>query len=330
LSLKVLLKPEGGQVFEGVCGFGQSGTYEIVFNTSMSGTTEVITDPASAGQALLLSYPLIGSSGVCYEDYQSAKPQVAALIVSQLSEMESNFRSETSLKAVLEREGIPLIAGVDTRSMVRLLRGKGPQTISITIGGKEPGPIDSSPIRYQGERRSVKADTPVATVAVPDTGLRRDLERALVSLGVSLEIFPQGDALSGEYDGYLIPGGPGDPAGYDLTGVKDILKTGKPIFAVGLGHQLLALAQGAKTRRLSPGHRGQNVPVRDEKTGKAFITTQNHGYAVDSIPNGVPASHVNVNDGTVEGIRWSENIISVQFSPDLELVCEFVNMLKKR
>jgi len=120
--LKALLELEGGKVFEGVCDFGGSGTYEVVFNTSMTGTTEVITDPASAGQALLFTYPLIGNSGVCFEDFQSAKPQIAALIVSRLSEMESNFRSEESLKAVLERNGIPIITGVDTRSMVRLLR----------------------------------------------------------------------------------------------------------------------------------------------------------------------------------------------------------------
>jgi carbamoyl-phosphate synthase small subunit len=271
---------------------------------------------------------LIGNSGVCFGDFQSAKPQIAALIVSQLSEMESNFRSEASLKAVLERERIPLITGVDTRSMVRLLRGKGPQAVTITVNGEQITDNNEAPPRYLGERRSVKADNQIATLAVPDTGLRRDLERTLVSLGVSMEIFPHGEAIAGNFDGYLLPGGPGNPAEYDLAIVKEIIKTGKPVFAVGLGHQLLALAQGAKTCCLSPGHRGQNIPVRDLKTGKAFITTQNHGYAVDAASKDLPVSYVNVNDGTVEGVRWRDNIISVQFKPELEIITEFVGMVR--
>lgn len=325
--MKAILELESSR-FEGVCDYGHSGTFEIVFNTSMSGTTEIITDPVNAGQVLLLTYPLIGNSGVCAEDFQSDKPQIAALIISHLSEIESNFRSEGSLKDLLQRHNIPIITGIDTRSIARILSGRGAQTVSVTIDGKEPPRPSEAPLRYKGERRTVKADKPIATVAVPDTGLRRDLQREFISLGISLEIFPQGEVIPGKYDGYLLPSGPGDPAGYDLSAVKSVLETGKPVFAVGLGHQLLALAHGAKTERLSHSHRGQNIPVRNLKTGAAVITTQNHGYAVDKIIGDPPVSHVNVNDGTVEGIRWRENIISVQFKPEPEIISEFVNLLK--
>jgi carbamoyl-phosphate synthase small subunit len=330
--LKATFAPGGGHTFQGVCDVGQSGTYEIVFNTSMTGSTELITDPACLGQAVLLTYPLIGNSGVCFEDFQSEKPQVAALIVSHLSEIQSNFRSEYSLKAVLERHNIPLISGVDTRSLVRLFRHLSVDSGRLTVdSGRwtiDSGPLSAPPPRYQGGRRSVKAEGAFASLAVPDTGLRRDLERAFVSQGISLEIFPQGEAVTGDFDGYLLPGGPGDPSGYDLSVVKDILAAGKPIFAAGLGHQLLALAQGAKTSRLFPGHRGQNIPVRNLKTGAAVITTQNHGYAVDASAKDLPVSHVNVNDGTVEGIRWREDIISVQFKPETELISEFIEILR--
>jgi carbamoyl-phosphate synthase small subunit len=328
--LKSRIELDSGQVFEGlaVCGTDGGIAGSIVFNTSMTGITEIITDPASSGQILTLTYPMIGNTGVSYDDYQSDDPKIAALIVSELSEIESNFRSDDSLRAVLERSEIPIITGVDTRSIVRLLRSGEAPRARITFDGGDTC-REAQPL-YTGFRRSISADRPIASLAVPDTGLRRDLERLLVSLGVSLEIFPPSAELKGEFDGYLLPGGPGDPAGYDLTFIKDILKTGKPIFAVGLGHQLLALARGGKTVPLSPGHRGANIPVYGKKTDKSVITIQNHGFAVD--PESVDKdliSHVNVNDGSVEGIRWSENIIAVQFQPDEDIVGEFAGMLKR-
>ena len=332
--MKATLELESGQVFEGACAGGKAGDFTIVFNTSMTGVTELLTDPSSMGQALVLTYPMIGNCGVSLEDFQSDKPQIAALIVSEISEIESNFRSEDSLKAVLERYDIPIIAGIDTRSLVRLLRsngggGQGPQQVSMLIGDKEQVSRPLSFPRYQGARKTYTAENAVATVAVPDTGLRRDLARALVSLGVSLEVFSYGETIEGPYDGYLLPGGPGDPAGYDLTVIKQILQTGKPILAAGLGHQLLALANGYKTIPLSPGHRGANIPVRDTATGQVLITTQNHGYTVDVASGSPPVRYVNVNDGTVEGVRWRENILSIQFLPDTDIFSEYIKLLKR-
>jgi carbamoyl-phosphate synthase small subunit len=300
----------------------------IVFNTSMTGTTEIITDPASMGQILVLTYPMIGNSGVSFDDFQSDKPQIAALVVSQLSEIESNFRSEDSLKAVLERFGIPVIEGVDTRSIVRFLRSGDAEKAFETFGGNDGNlPPANAQSRYTATRRSVKADNPIAMLAVLDTGMRRDLSSAFVSSGISLEVFPYGSFPDGEFDGYLLPGGPGDPGEYDLTPVKNALQSGKPIFAAGLGHQLLALANGAKAVSLSPGHRGANIPVYGKKTNKSVITLQNHGYTVEGIDEEL-ISHVNVNDGTVEGICWRDNIISVQFQPDLEIIEEFREILR--
>ncbi|MDR0325502.1 MAG: carbamoyl phosphate synthase small subunit [Oscillospiraceae bacterium] len=325
--MRATLELESGHVFEGFCGKAGGFIRDIVFNTSMNGVTELLTDPSSLGQALVLTYPMIGNCGVSFEDFQSEKPQIAALIVSEMSEIASNFRSEESLKAVLERFEIPVIAGVDTRSLVRLLRSGKAQRARISLGGAEA--LEAPKAMYPGERRSIRAEG-AAVIAVPDTGLRKDLAQALASLGVSLEIFPYGSAMDGQFDGYLLPGGPGNPAEYDLSVVKHILQTQKPVLAAGLGHQLLALANGGKAVPLSPGHRGANIPVRDTATGKAFITGQNHGYAVDT--NSVDKakiSHVNVNDGTVEGLRWREDILSVQFQPEMEMLSEFVEMLKR-
>ncbi|MCL2004198.1 MAG: carbamoyl phosphate synthase small subunit [Oscillospiraceae bacterium] len=332
--MKARIELTGGQVFEGAALCGRPGgfTADIVFNTSMTGITEILTDPASLGQALVLTYPMIGNSGVSFEDFQSDAPQVAALIVSELSELESNFRSDDSLKAVLERSGIPIIAGVDTRSVVRLLRGSGghgPARAAVTVGdgGLTAQAVPVQP-RYQGKRRSVTADKPVATLAVLDTGLRSGLAAAFAARGVSLEVFPYGSAPEGAFDGYLLPSGPGDPAGYDLAPVRDVLQTGKPVFAEGLGHQLLALAHGAKTYPLSPGHRGANIPVYSHKTNLSVITLQNHGYAVDADSVAKDKiSHVNVNDGSVEGLCWREDILSVQFQPDAEVIAEFISYL---
>jgi carbamoyl-phosphate synthase small subunit len=296
----------------------------IVFNTSMTGVTELITDPASAGQIVVLTYPMIGNPGVCYEDFQSERPQIAALVVSELSEIPSNFRSEESLKAVLERFGIPVFTGVDTRSLVRLLR----DGLDVTDRLCLPEPPKQP--RYQSKRRTVSADKPIATAAVPDTGMRRDLERALLNLGVSLEVFPYGEIPDGDFDGFLLPDGPGDPSEYDIEPIRRIIRQGKPVFAVGLGHQLLALANGCKTVPLSPGHRGMNIPVRDCKTGNVLITTQNHGYCVsDTSADPSLVSHISVNDGTVEGLRWREDVFSVQFKPEPEHIRAFVNLLKR-
>jgi carbamoyl-phosphate synthase small subunit len=332
--LKAVLQLDGGQVFEGVAVCGPAGRYTggIVFNTSMTGFTEIITDPTSMGQILVLTYPMVGNSGVSFDDFQSGRPQIAALIVSELSEIESNFRSEDSLKAVLERFDIPIIAGVDTRSLVRLLRRGEAQTASVAIGGSAPAGDQWPPlqIRYNAARRSIKADKSIATVAVQDTGLRSDLAKAFTALGVSLEIFPYGSVPEGVFDGYILPGGPGDPADYDLAPVKAILQTNKPIFAAELGHHLLALANGARIVPLSPGHRGANIPVYVKKSNLSVITHQNHGYVVDtdSVDKAF-ISHTNVNDGSVEGLSWRENIISLQFQPDMEIIQDFIDLLKR-
>ncbi len=323
---------ESGQKFEGELlggsAFGPVG--DVVFDTSMTGITELITDPVYAGQALVLTNPLIGNCGVSFSDFNSGKPQISALIVSELSEIESNFRSETSLKAVLERFGIPAIAGVDTRSLVRLLRGLGSVRGALVPKGENVASFDTPPPQYIGERCAHPADgTVVFRVAVPDTGVRRGLARQLNTHGITVSVFPYDDpSIFGEDpDGWLLPDGPGDPAVYDLAVIRKIMDTRKPILATGLGHLLLAAANGAKVVRLPLGHRGSNIPVRDLATGKVAITSQTHGDAVTEAPENV-ISHVNVNDETVEGLRWRENILSVQFRPDDDTISDFIAILR--
>lgn len=323
---------ESGQKFEGELlggsAFGPVG--DVVFDTSMTGITELITDPVYAGQALVLTNPLIGNCGVSFSDFNSDKPQISALIVSELSEIESNFRSEISLKAVLERFGIPAIAGVDTRSLVRLLRGLGSVRGALVPKGENVTSFDTPPPQYIGERRVHPADgTVIFRVAVPDTGLRRGLARQLNTRGVTVSVFPYDDtSIFGENpDGWLLPDGPGDPAAYNLAVIRKIMDTRKPILATGLGHLLLASANGAKVVRLPLGHRGSNIPVRDLATGKVTVTSQAHGHVVENAPKDA-VTHVNVNDGSVEGLRWRDNVFSAQYRPEEETINAFIAMLR--
>ncbi len=317
---------ESGQRFLGELSTGYGAVGDVVFDTSMTGITELITDPVYAGQALILTCPLIGNCGVSFSDFSSDKPQVSALIVSELSEIESNFRSEESLKAVLERFGVPVITGVDTRSLVRLLRGTGPVRGALVPEGGEVS-FEAPPPQYAGERRKYSAGSLV--VAVPDTGLRRDIVKRLNVRGVTVSVFPFGDPaiFKQEPDAWLLSDGPGDPMGYDLAVIKKILDTNKPVFGTGLGHLLLAAANGARIGRLTPGHRGANIPVRDLATGKVTVTSQTHGCVVEDAPDEA-VTHVNVNDGSVEGLRWRENVFSAQYRPEEETINAFIAMLR--
>lgn len=323
---------ESGHLFSGeIVGGSYAGPVgDVVFDTSLSGITELITDPVYAGQALVLTLPLVGNCGVSFSDFQSGKPQVSALIVSEISEVASNFRSEASFLAVLERFGIPAVTGVDTRSLVRLLRGLGPVRGVIVPKGGSAASFEAPPPRYAGERRVYPAQSPSApVVTVPDTGMRRGLARRLNELGVTVSVYPYDDPsmFEEETNGWLLPDGAGDPTGYDLAFVRRIIDTGRPVLAAGLGHLLLALANGARIARLPLGHRGANIPVRDSVTGRVAITSQSHGYVVTPTP-GAAVSHVNVNDGTTEGLRWRENMLSVQFRPDDSLLTAFAAMLR--
>lgn len=318
---------ESGQTFTGELltgGYGPIGG--IVFDTTMTGITELITDPVYTGQALVLTNPLIGNCGVSFEDFQSERPQISALIVSEISKTASNFRSDSPFSAVLERHKLPAIAGVDTRSLVRLLRGLGSVRGCIVKPGESPS-FGAPPPRYKAERRVCPAISQRARVNVPDTGVCKNLIEALNGLGVTVALYPYGEPglFEDPADGYLLPDGP--PSDYDLSVIRRIIDSRKPVLAVGLGHTLLASANGASLTELVPGHRGSNIPVRDLATGAVSITSQAHSAVVSGAPKEM-ISHVNVNDGTIEGLIWREDILSVQFRPDEAVLNAFIRKLR--
>ena len=337
--MKAALILANGSVFRGESiGSTADCVCEMVFNTSMTGYQEILTDPSYAGQGIVMSYPLIGNYGVNQEDNESQRPWGAAFVVRRLARRGSNFRCEGDLDTYLKQYDITGIQGVDTRALTRILRSEGTMNGMITCAEhfhvrEVMDKLAAYRVSGTVERvtRPEKEIFPALEgqklrVALMDYGVKQNMIECLRKRGCEVTVFPAHtpaeDVLNGGFDGVMLSNGPGDPAdNVDIIKeVRALYESDLPMFAVCLGHQLLALATGAKTHKMVFGHRGGNHPVKDLEAGRCFITSQNHGYVVDgdSVDPGVAqVSHVNVNDNTVEGLKYKRpNCFTVQFHPE--------------
>lgn len=372
--MKAFLILEDGTIFEGThIGAEKTIVSEIVFNTSMAGYLEVLTDPSYAGQAVCMTYPLIGNYGICKDDMESKRPWPDALIVRELSRMHSNFRSDGSIQDFLEKNDVPGIAGIDTRALTKILREKGTMNGMLTVDenfdldsvkkqlseyttGKvvekvtcnekytvegikdlaENGPLSGSASfdaeAYAAGKREKKPaivkelNGAGLKVALLDFGAKENICDSLVARGCTVTVYPAlteaAEILASKPDGIMLSNGPGDPKECVsiIEEIKKLYSSDVPIFAICLGHQLMALANGADTHKMKYGHRGGNHPVKDLETGKVYISSQNHGYVVD--PSSMDSSVAvpafeNVNDKTNEGLKYvGKNIFTVQFHPE--------------
>ena len=355
--MKAFLILEDGTVFCGTSiGSAREVISEIVFNTSMTGYLEVLTDPSYAGQAVAMTYPLIGNYGICRKDMESLKAWPDGYIVRELSRIPSNFRSEISIQQFLSENDIPGICGIDTRALAKILRKKG--TMNGMITTKEYA--DISEVIPRIKEYSVKGVVNKVTckekytlegtgpkVALMDFGAKKNIARSLNDRGCEVTVYPAGtsaeEILAAAPDGIMLSNGPGDPKECIdiIEQIKKLYASDVPIFAICLGHQLMALATGADTHKLKYGHRGANHPVKDLKTGKVYISSQNLGYVVDEntleFRVAKPAFE-NVNDKTNEGLEYiGKKIFTVQFHPEAcagpqdtaYLFDRFIDMMKK-
>jgi len=350
--LDAVLALENGTVFRGrsAGAAGETGG-EVVFNTSMTGYQEVLTDPSYAGQIVTMTAPEIGNYGVTAADVESRGVQVAGFIVREQSPIASNWRADGTLRDYLVAQNVVAISGIDTRALTRLLRSSGVMRGVIATGRvvvedlidkaralpnmegadlvrtvtcHEPftytPPDDDgfvlAPAR-EGKRR--------LRVAAYDLGMKYNILRRFAAHGCDVTVYPAGtpasEILATKPDGIFFSNGPGDPAvlDYAIDNAKNVVSSGVPTFGICLGHQVLGLALGAKTFKLKFGHRGGNHPVKDLRSGKIEITSQNHGFAVDptSLPADVEVTHLNLYDGTVEGLRHVDRpVFCVQYHPE--------------
>ncbi len=342
---------EDGAVYTGH-GFGAAGEThgEVVFNTSMTGYQEVLTDPSYKGQIVTMTYPLIGNYGINAEDRESRQPQVEGFIVREVTRTPSNFRSNSSLAAYLAENRIVGLEGIDTRSLVRRLRVRGAMNgvvsttdlddaslvhkarTSPSIVGRDltRAVMPAAPFAWQEGFNSAFASQDLHPgrkrhrVVALDFGMKWNILRCLTEVGCDVTVVPGAasakEILALQPDGIFLSNGPGDPE--PLTYAQETIRQlagKKPIFGICLGHQLLGLALGAKTFKLKFGHRGANQPVLNRESQRVEITTQNHGFAVDAatLPPDVEATHINLNDGTLEGLRHKKlPLFSVQYHPE--------------
>ena len=372
--MKAFLILEDGTVFEGIhIGADREIISEIVFNTSMAGYLEVLTDPSYAGQAVCMTYPLIGNYGICRDDMESLRPWPDALLVRELSRIPSNFRNDCTIQQFLEENNVPGIAGIDTRALTKILREKGTMNGMVTTDanfdfaliqpklkayttGKvvervtcrekyvvkpaldpaENGPL-SGAARFDraAYESGVREKRPTLVkelngaglrVALMDFGAKKNIAHSLAERGCEVTVFPATtpaeEVIAMKPDGVMLSNGPGDPK--ECTGIieeiKKLYATDIPIFAICLGHQLMALANGCDTHKMKYGHRGGNHPVKDLADGRVYISSQNHGYVVDTDnldPKIAVPAFINVNDGTNEGLTYTgKNIFTVQYHPE--------------
>ena len=333
--MKAFLILEDGTVFDGTSiGSDREVISEIVFNTSMTGYLEVLTDPSYAGQAVVMTYPLIGNYGVT-PDMESKKAWPKGYIVRELSRIPSNFRCVGTIQEFLKKQDIPGIAGIDTRALAKILREQGTMNGMITVNedyvleeilpkikAYRVGDVVSE--TTCGEPYVLKGNGP--KVALMDFGAKNNIAKSLNRRGCFVTVYPAStaaeDIIASDPDGIMLSNGPGDPEQCTsvIEEIKKLYRTDIPIFAICLGHQLMALANGAKTYKLKYGHRGGNHPVKDLSNGRVYISSQNHGYAVDAGTLGSSIAReafVNVNDGTNEGFSYiGKNIFTVQFHPE--------------
>ncbi len=351
--MKATLILANGAVFHGepigACG---DRIFELVFNTSMNGYQEILTDPSYAGQGVVMSYPLIGNYGVNGEDNESRRAWVEALVVRHLAPRGSNFRCEGSLNDYLIEQNIVGIEGVDTRALTRILRNEGSMNAMLTCAEQfNINEVIEQLKAYRVENAVEKVTRAEAEVfpaegeqahrvALLDLGVKNSMISALTRRGCEVTVYPAHTAaeelLSGGFDGVVLSDGPGDPAENEgvVAQVRKLYEGTLPLFASGLGHELLALAAGCKTVKLPFGHRGASQSVRDLATNRCFVTAQNHGYAVEASsvdPAVAEIIYTNVNDGSVEGLLYKRpGCFSVQFSADAALTPEQPEYLYER
>ncbi len=372
--MKAFLILEDGTVFEGThIGADKEIISEIVFNTSMAGYLEVLTDPSYAGQAVCMTYPLIGNYGICRDDMESLRPWPDGFIVKELSRIPSNFRSDCTIQQFLEENDVPGIAGIDTRALTKILREKGTMNGMITTNenydfeqiqpklkayttGKvvekvsckekyvvapttelsQNGPLSgSAKFDKAAYEKGVREPRPTLVrelngaglkVALMDFGAKANIAHSLAERGCEVTVYPAltdaEEIIASVPDGIMLSNGPGDPKECTtiIEEIRKLYQTDIPIFAICLGHQLMALATGADTHKMKYGHRGGNHPLKDLETGRVYISSQNHGYVVDTDkldPKVAVPAFINVNDGTNEGLSYTgKNIFTVQYHPE--------------
>ena len=355
--MNAILALEDGTWFQGVSAGAPGHTEgEVVFNTSMTGYQEVLTDPSYAGQIVTMTAPQIGNYGVAGTDQESEKPQVAGFVMRDPSPVSSNWRAQGTLRDYLTRHNIVAIGDIDTRALTKKLRSAGVMRGIIATGTVDPAELverargiahmEGSDLvkdvtckeAYDFETSLADAVTEASygvtplrrakrplRVAAYDYGIKLNILRRLAAHGCTVRVFPAStpasELLAWKPDGIFLSNGPGDPAAvkYAIRNIKEIAGSSIPTFGICLGHQLMGLALGAKTYKLKFGHRGGNHPVKQLETGAIEITSQNHGFAVDpdSLPSNVKVTHLNLYDGTVEGLRHTDKpIFSVQYHPE--------------
>jgi len=313
---------------------------EVVFTTSLTGYQETFTDPSYLGQIVVMTAPMIGNYGINTSDMESTKPQISGVVVRELCRTPSNWRATGGLDEWLAAAGVPVIEGVDTRRLTRHIRSKGAMRGVIAEGDSPSAGINAqllaSPsmegldLATRASAREAQTEGEGAPhIVAYDFGMKRNIVRMFTDAGCRVTVVPA-DTTPAEVrqlnpDGLFLSNGPGDPAaiGYAVDNIRELASTGLPTFGICLGQQLLGLAFGARTVKLPYGHRGGNHPVRDLATGKVLITSQNHGFAVEGGTEGVPGApdlevtHLNLNDGTVEGLRHKAlPVFAVQYHPE--------------
>jgi len=351
--MKATLALENGVWFHGeAAGADGEARGEVVFNTGMTGYQEILTDPSYAGQIVTMTAPQIGNYGVASEDIESRAPQVAGFVMRDQSPIASNWRAQGALPEYLRRHHIVAIADIDTRALTRLLRSAGVMRGVIATGDVDPdGLVEKArraplmegsdlvrdvtcakPFEWTGEatpeeflvtpeRRAARR----LRVSAYDFGMKWNILRRLTAYGCDVTVFPATAAasalLASKPDGVFLSNGPGDPAAvpYAIANARELVAQDVPVFGICLGHQILSLAMGGRTYKLKFGHRGTNHPVKQLDTGRVEITSQNHGFAVDpaSLPADVEITHLNLYDGTVEGVRHRQkSVFCVQYHPE--------------